>query len=197
MTLPELRITVVIPIREGTYPKTTLDSLKNQTFKGFSVIVISDRGLGANWARNVGFKSVDTEFVVFSDDDIKWEPSAFKDLMVTLDAHPKASYAYGWYEISGGIRSNVEFDPRLLWHQNYISTMSLIRSKDFVGFDESLRRLQDWDLWLTMLKKGHVGVYCQKKIFSTMYKPGITQGPGCIPYDEARRIVLRKHQCLR
>lgn len=185
-------ITVIIPCRESENPYTTLRSLAKQTLQPAVIVVVYDEGRGANWARNRGFEVVQTPFILFSDDDINWEPDALASLYRTLRMHPQASYAYGWYLMDGLCHSNVVFDADRLRANNYISTMSLIRTKDFPGFDESLQRLQDWDLWLTMLERDKVGVYCGHKIFSTRKRPGITHGGG-ISWEDARAIVARKH----
>lgn len=169
------KITVVIPCREGENADTTIESLASQTFQDFSIIVSYDENKGAQYARNKGFKKVNTEFVLFSDNDIEWKPEALEILLKTLQNNPEKSYAYCGYEMEGLIQCNVEFDENILKQMNYISTMSLIRTSDFPGFDEEIKRFQDWDLWLNMLSRSKTGVYCGKILFST--KPsGITKG---------------------
>ena len=71
--------------------------------------------------------------------------------------------------------------------------MALIRKKDFPGFDESLKRFQDWDLWLTMLGKGKTGIFCKECLFSTKHREGITMGKNALDPNTAREIVLKKH----
>ncbi len=185
-------ITVVIPCRESENPYTTLRSLAKQTLQPAAIVVVHDEGKGANWARNRGFEMVKTPYVLFSDNDIEWEPDALANLYNSLRMHATARYAYGWYEMDGQRVNAIEFSAKVLRTNNYISTMSLIRAKDFPGFDETLQRLQDWDLWLTMLERGKVGVYCGHKIFSTKKRAGITFGNG-ISWEDARAIVARKH----
>lgn len=193
--LPE--ITVVIPCREPVDASITLDSLAKQTYQGFKTVVVPDGGLGANWARNHGFMQCDTEFVLFSDDDIEWKSHALETLLRTLKM-TKASWSYGRFIVYGGtgpeqgtVWANEPWDPYLLKDHNYISTMSLIRAKDFPGFDERIQRLQDWDLWLTMVEQGKRGVYCNDLIFTTKIRPGITHGgPDVI---DSENIVRRKH----
>ena len=186
-------LSIVIPCRNGSYPRVTLQSLARQTFRDFDVIVSFDHGRGANWARNRGFRLVRSGMVLFSDDDIEWNPDALLQLKSTLDAHPGASYSYGTYTIPGvGVRANVPFDPLRLRRVNYISTMSMIRTKDFPWFDESIRRFQDWDLWLTLLARGKTGVHCGTEIFRTRQRNGITHGNPLNPL-EATRIIKAKH----
>lgn len=186
-------ITVVIPCRSSEDDSVTQASLKKQSIQGFKVVTVVDKDQkGANWARNQGFRKVKTEYVLFSDNDIDWRPEALEIMLETLESHPDASYAYGAYEIGENIQCNKPFDPERLKQANYISTMSLIRTKDFPGFDETIKRLQDWDLWLTMLEQGKMGVYCGAVLFSTKVRNGITHN-GFTSWEEANTIVKNKH----
>ena len=190
-----MKLSVVIPHRKGSDCKVTLDSLAKQTFKDFKIIMVEDTDKkGANWARNEGFKQVDTEYVLFSDDDINWMPYALETLYNALQG-TLASYSYGHFNVNvngeyGLTEADREFDPHLLLERNFISTMSMIRSADFLGFDESIKRFQDWDLWLTMLRQGMEGVYCRKLIFTTEERMGITN---TVPLDESVAVIKKKH----
>ncbi len=190
------RLTIVIPCRVGEDAKVTFESLATQTFQDFKVVVIEDTDRkGANWARNQGFKQVDTELVLFSDNDINWKHNAVDKMISVLDKS-SASYCYGRYKLGERTWGHQPWWPELLKHHNYISTMSVIRSKDFPGFDESITRLQDWDLWLTMLEQGKRGVYCNDLIFETKVRHGITFDEKLdmnTTYVEAERIVKKKH----
>lgn len=171
-------ITIVIPTRMTETAEDTLQSLKSQSYGAFKVVVVPDEGKGANWARNEGFKQCDTEFVLFSDNDISWKQNAIEVLYETLRRFTRASYAYGRFEIDGVVWGHEMFDPVKLLTANYISTMSLIRSDDFRlcgGFDESIKGFQDWDLWLNLLiNHGKRGTYCNELIFTTKPRNGIS-----------------------
>lgn len=175
----------------------TVQTIMNQTMGITVVNIIRDNFQGANYARNRGFDMVRTPFVLFSDDDIDWEPDAFENLYHALYTNPQASYSYGWYEMNGKRYCDQPFNADLLRQKNYISTMSLIRKEDFLYFDPEIKRLQDWELWLTLLDNGKTGVYCEEKIFSTCVREGITFGkngdtnPNA--WREAERIVKRNH----
>ncbi len=167
--------------------ETTLRTLP----KDLLYIVVPDKGKGANWARNQGFKRVSTEYVLFSDNDIKWRENAILSLLKALEEHPEASYSYGAYKMGDQIYCDQEFDEDLLYLTNYISTMSLVRTKDFPGFDEKIERFQDWDVWLTMLEDGKKGVYCGEVIFDTDVREGITlNGPDLV---KSFNVIREKH----
>lgn len=186
-----LEISIIIPNRETENPYETLRSLADQVY-GQEIVVVYDEGKGANWARNRGSELAKGKYLLFSDNDVIWEPEAVDDLYYQLSACPEAGYSYGWYEMDGVVHCKQPFSLQLLWKQNYISTMSMIRAELFPGFDESLQRLQDWDLWLTLVEEGVRGVYCPHKIFTTTKRNGITYGDG-ISWERAREIVLKKH----
>lgn len=194
---PSVRITVVIPCRETEGADVTLNSLALQTYQNFKIVIVKDQGKGACWARNEGFKQVDTEFVLFSDNDIQWKSHAFESLVNALD-RTKAHFSYGRYLIGQDIWSHSHWDPVALKKFNYISTMSLVRTKDLPErpFDENLGRLQDWDLWLTLAEQGKRGVYCDDLIFTTDIRSGITYDKNLNPYStfiDAERVVKKKH----
>lgn len=173
--IPEL--TIIIPHRVWETPDRALDSLKLSSYQNFKTVAVCDyEQKGAPWARNEGFKQCDTEFVLFSDNDIDWTINGIKHMMDCLKTHPETTYCYGVNRIGPLTQCQEEFDPELLKKHNYISTMSVMRSKDFPGFDEKLKRFQDWDLWLNLLiNHNKIGTNCNKLIFSTEVKPGITQ----------------------
>lgn len=62
-----MTIAVVIPCRETEDAYITLYSLCRQSVLPNEVHVIYDQGNGANWARNRGFETVKTKYVLFSD----------------------------------------------------------------------------------------------------------------------------------
>jgi Glycosyl transferase family 2 len=158
------------------------------------IIIVRDFAqCGANWARNQGFRHVRSEFVLFSNDDISWKPDALAVLLGTLQAAPDAAYAYGSYHLGRDLLCLDQFGPDLLRQRNYISTMSLIRSEAFPGFDESIKMLQDWDLWLTMLAQGKRGVHCGRTIFHTGRRRGITLNEE-VTVEQAVHTIRQKHR---
>jgi glycosyltransferase involved in cell wall biosynthesis len=186
-------ISVVIPVRAGGCPGTTLRSLAKQTFRDFEIILSPDiANRGACWARNRGAEQAKGDLILFSDDDIDWMPAALELLLNALRKHPEASYSYGSYKCAGRTIGDQRFDPVLLRYRNYISTMSLVRRADHPGWDESLQRLQDWDVWLTMLERGLIGVHCGMTLFTTDKRAGITYGG--IGYEDAYQVVRAKHR---
>jgi len=53
---------------------------------------------------------------------------------------------------------------------NYIDVTSLLRREDFPRFDESLKKFQDWDLWLSIAQKGKTGICVPKVLYKKIVK---------------------------
>jgi hypothetical protein len=125
----------------------------------------------------------------------------------SLDKNPGASYAYSGFKFGWKVMRPVVFNSEDLKQNNYIDVTSLIRRSDFSGFDESIKKFQDWDLWLTMLEKNKTGVCVPEILYTKIVggRVGISQWlPGFVyrlpwkgkavrRFEEARDIVRKKH----
>jgi glycosyltransferase involved in cell wall biosynthesis len=195
---PSPLISIIIPTREVRGEPFCLKSIKDQTYKNLEIIIIRDIDKkGACWARNEGFKQSRGEYVFFCDDDIELKSLTIQIMLENL-LYAKDSFVYCNYDRVGELRGAILGKPWSvpeLVKDNYISTMSLIRRKDFPegGFDESLKRFQDWDLWLTMAEQGKSGIHLNNIFFTAYYKRG---GISCDPstYNSSRQTVVDKHQ---
>ncbi len=153
------------------------------------VTVLSQANAGAAAARNAGFAVSHGEYVFFCDADVQPKPYIISRLVQTLSAHPEAAYCYCNFRFGIHTFDLFPFDAERLRKENYISTMSLIRRRDFIGFDESLKRYQDWDLWKRMLDDDKVGVWHNERLFSA---PLQRQGISGFSLGSAIRILLRR-----
>lgn len=195
-------VTVVVTRRKGEDDSMALETLERQTLKDIECIRIEDvDGKGQNWAKNQGLKQVKTKYVLFSDNDIKWKLDAVKSLVRALEDNPDCSYSFGAYiwNVEGFKEKHIQCNER--WSEerlrdfdkgNMVSTMSLVRTKDCPLMDESIKRLTDWDLWLTMLPKK--GVHCGKVIFETEFTKKGVSASGREKFDEALKILKKKHK---
>jgi len=199
--------------------RRTLESIFRQSYRNLEVIVVDDgsevdisrsvegfpvrkvirqKHAGANIARNRGFALSRGEYLFICDDDLELEPHLLRKLVRALKAKPRKAYAYCGFRVDGKVRGMGRFDPERLRRKNYISGVSLIRRSKFPGFDPGIRRLQDWDLWLTMLERGEEGVQVPEVLFETTLRnsPSISDdsNPSGWTYAHAYRVVARKHK---
>ncbi len=215
--------------------KQTLISLNNQTYRDLEVIIVNDGStdnpektftdflaanqselsfsyfnqvnLGAPAARNHGFRESKGDFLFFCDADAVLEPNALEILLGVLIQYPGASYAYPSFKWGKKLFKGRPFDANALMKEPYIHTMALIRRSDFpeVAWDESIKKFQDWDLWLTMLENNKVGIFVDSFLFTVA--PGGTISswlpsfayklfpflPAVKKYKAAKAVIYAKH----
>lgn len=197
-----LPISVVIPhrrIRAEWFNRHCLPSIiDNEPAQ----IIIEDQEGGACEKRNSGAAKALQHYLFFADDDSILLPGALREMMNALEADPKASFAYSDtkmvlyegvpYPNAPGIRRAQPWNPRSLRNGNYVETMSLMHRDVFPGFDPSIQRFQDWDLWLTLAEAGHRGVYIPKVLFELHhFDIGISAS---VPFEPALAKIKRKHK---
>lgn len=230
-------ISIIIPTyQHGHQIKKCLDSIFNQTYNDFEVIVVNDgstdntgailknyyhslkiinqENQGAAVARNNGFKNSQGEYVIFCDADLRLKKTMLEKMLKTLQANTNKAYAYSAFKWGWKTFKLWPFDAEKLKKMNYIHTSSLIRREIFPGFDPKIKRLQDWDLWLTMLEKGFEGIYLPEALFKICpRKTGMSDWlPSFVyqfpwkkfglklkkleKYREAEKIIKTKHHLL-
>ncbi|TAK03740.1 glycosyltransferase family 2 protein [Patescibacteria group bacterium] len=200
----------IIVVDDGSTDKTQA-ALEPYLLRGVRVIKTENRG--SNPARNTGFAASTGDLVIFCDADVWMRPEMLQRLASALDDRPGASYAYSAFRFGWKRMPSYPFDAPLLRRMNYIHTTALVRREHFPGFDEAIRRFQDWDVWLTMLEDGHVGTYVPEELFSILDmsgRAGISQwfpsillhvpwerlgwAPAPIrKYLEAKAVIVEKH----
>lgn len=176
---------------------------------GLALKIIKQNNSGAPVARNNGFFNSSGQFVIFIDADTVLEPEMldklFKSLILSNRSYAYSDFKYGWKKFLCK-----QFDPDLLRRNNYIDVSALIKREDFCGFDPSLKRFQDWDLWLTMLEKNKTGVYVPGMLYKKITKgrKGMSRWLPSIfyqlpfktksvrDYEASRDIVRQKHGLL-
>lgn len=178
----------------GHYLAACLESVLSQTLLPRQVVVVDDASednaadvvasfsdvqycrvnfRNGNRARNFGFLKVSTPYVAFFDADNVMMPRFLDVLYSALQEVPRATFAYGDRivfadgDLQQGEREvSGSFDVRRLRAGNYIDLAALIRADSFPGFDPTVRRYQDWDLWLNIaLKQGGMGQYVPEALY--------------------------------
>jgi hypothetical protein len=197
-----------------------LASLSRQTYNCIEVIVVDDgseeagwtqavvdaysplmgttfiplgRNMGAPAARNRGAKYASGEYLLFLDADCIMYPNSFDVFVNALMVHPEVDFTYGGFRWGHEVVKPVEWDSEKLMGRNFISTMSMMRTYKFPGWDENLQRHQDWDLWLTMVDAGSEAICTGQLMFETPHRHGSISTDGNIDMMKSIDIVRRKH----
>ncbi|MDO8560096.1 MAG: glycosyltransferase family A protein [bacterium] len=220
-------IDVVIPVFNQAFELgKCLQGLRDQTLRDFSVIIVDDGSLppldpvnardlsvrmvrqknaGASAARNRGAREGSAPYILFCDADIKLKKNAIQTFYHALNNSPTAAFAYSSFFFGRKLFRLWPFDVARLRHEPYIHTTSLLRRADFPGFDETLGRFQDWDLFLSLAARGKTGVWIDEPLFKV--RPGGTMSvwlprlayqwlpwlPEVRRYRTAREAIARKH----
>jgi len=234
------KISVIIPVYNHLSAlKKCLPALVRQTFSDYEIILVNDgstdslsfwlrefiadhpslplkifnqENRGRPQARNFGFAQATGEYVLFCDADIIMRSDMLEKLNYTLDNHPQAAYVYSSFIFGWKLFRLWEFDPARLKTMPYIHTTALLKREYFPGWDENLKKFQDWDLWLTLLEKGQIGVWLPEVLFKadvsnkdkiSSWLPSFFYGmpwqklglkmPAVDEYRAAREIILEKH----
>ena len=221
--LQQEKVSVIIPVfNHADELEKCLESVFIQSYKNIEVIVVDDgseipivnddprvklirqENKGAPAARNTGFRNSNGEYVIFCDADVAMKSDMLQRMMSALHSSD-AAYAYSSFYFGFKKFAVSEFDASLLKNENYIHTTSLIRRSDFPGFDESLNRFQDWDLWLSMLEQNKKGVGISEVLFSVKpRKLGMSHWlprfayrfsklPQVKSYNDAKQVINTKH----
>lgn len=134
--------------------------------------VVSQDNQGSNPARNRGAAEAKGEYLLFCDADVIMRPNMLEEMKHALETNPEASFAYCSFRLGKKLFKLWPYDLEKLRQMPYITTTSLMRTAHFPGFDNLIKRLQDWDLWLTMAEQGRSGVWIDQVLFTT--QPGGT-----------------------
>lgn len=169
--------------------------------------IFNQENKGAAAARNNGFKKSKGEHLFFCDADAVLKPEALQKMYDELSRHQEAGYVYSSFLWGRKIFKLFPFDVEKLKKGPFIHTMALIRREYFPagGWDESVKKFQDWDLWLTMLEQGYGGFWVDAVLFTV--KPGGTISgwlpsfayrwlpflPNVKKYNRAMEIIKKKH----
>jgi len=227
-------ISIIIPVYNHEQAlKQALASIAAQTYKDIEVIIVDDgsaipvkcqvssvkclilqqQNRGAPAARNRGLEEAKGECVIFWDADVIARPDMLERMHLALQQDSGASYAYSDFRFGWKKMPARPFDSEALRKNNYIHTTSLIRRSALPvkPWDESLKRFQDWDLWLTLLEQKKIGVHIPEYLFRVFsHKRGMSHwlpsfayqapwrwlpgvGGWVREYEAARAVVVKKH----
>ena len=201
----------IIVVDDGSIP--AISNFQFSIFKNYNIKLIRQENKGAPAARNKGFQVSKGDYVIFWDADIEAEPDMLEKMAQVLDKKQNVSFVYASFNLGKKKMLAKKFSPIALQKNNYIHTSSLIRREDFPKFDESLKRFQDWDLWLTMVENNKKGKWLDDCLFTIIADGGISNWMPSFAYkkpwkylpwwskkvekyEAAKKIILEKHHLM-
>jgi hypothetical protein len=198
----KLPISVIVPhkkSRKEFFEAYCLPSIEANN--PLEIILLDEEGSAAV-KRNKGAIQAKGEYLFFCDDDVILDKNCLEENLKVLKENPKAAFAYSNFlnviviqldqNIKSVFSSNArDWDPTALFKGNYIDTGSLVKKEAFMGFDETLQKYEDWEMWIRMMKSGKIGVYTKKLLYiSFKIDASISLS---VPDEPAIEIIKKKH----
>jgi glycosyltransferase involved in cell wall biosynthesis len=136
-----------------------------------NVKLIRQDNRGPSAARNTGLRHCDATYVTFLDADDRFLPVAIESGLSCITGRPRCAFVYGGYRLiseDGHPIGPDQFNPingdahLALLHANLIVAHDAVlyrrdRLLEVNGFDELLRRGEDYDLYLRLVKDWPIG----------------------------------------
>ncbi|UNK45814.1 glycosyltransferase family 2 protein [Arthrobacter sulfonylureivorans] len=158
---------------------------------------------GASAARNRGIAEATGQLVAFQDSDDEWLPGK---IARQLEAREHSGPGFVFCRLAihqPGARTMTVPSPRrtpgkyaLLW-ENFISTQTVLVDRAVLaetpGFDIRLRRLQDWDLWLEILKRPAVPLVFVPEVLVHAYRQPDSLSASEAAFYSAMEHIMGKH----
>jgi O-antigen biosynthesis protein len=118
---------------------------------GRIVYVRLERNVGASKARNIGMMQARADWIAYADSDNEARPYFLSMFAHKILQHPGKDTIYGRFiEVNSGSIVGFPFEDRDILRGNFVDLGVFAHKRKLVGdlgcFDESLRRLVDWDL---------------------------------------------------
>lgn len=112
--------------------------------------------------KNMGIMASKGEYICYLDDDCEFRKRHIERLVDEIEAS-KADVVYAdqWLEGPEGQRMEgiaMDFNGQYLLKKNYIDTNEVLHTREAIfaigGWDETLPRFVDWNVWVRMMKHG-------------------------------------------
>jgi len=171
----------LIIINDGSTDNTDL-VLSKFNEERISIIKLETNG-GLSHARNIGLKKATGELIAYLDSDNVWYKDFLKVNIESFDDQTKMVYSGQNMFLIGGTKEepvvlarktrNLEYNPVKLTRENYIDVNCAVHRKtmleEVVSFDETLKVLEDWDLFVQTAIKYPFGIKHIDQILGEYY----------------------------
>ncbi|MBZ5548202.1 MAG: glycosyltransferase family 2 protein [Acidobacteriia bacterium] len=171
------------------------------------IVYIKQSNKRAAGARNTAIDRARGEFLAFLDSDDTWLPQHLESQMKQFDAEPTLGLVYSNAALVGDPTQRIEFMTKcpsdgkasfeaLVVERCQIPVSTVVARKAAIvnagGFDESLARCDDYDMWLrTAFYSGKVGYSRQVQARLADGRPG-SLGVSRVRMAEAYWLILQK-----
>jgi glycosyltransferase involved in cell wall biosynthesis len=173
-------------------------------FPAARLIRQENRGLSA--ARNTGLRNCKARYVIFLDADDRLRPNAVEAGLNCITSHPECAFVYGGHcrvsedghPLGPGSFMPVDGDAHLAltrWNLVGPPVSVLFRRECLLavnGFDETLRRCEDYDIYLRLAQKYPIG--CHPTIVAEYRRHGQNMSNNYVEQLATVLEVLDRHE---
>jgi len=168
----------IVVVNDGSTDAATQALLADYRRPKTRVINTAHSGLAA--ARNLAISYSTGAYLCALDADDRLEPSYLSKAVPVLDRDPSITFVSSWLRTFG--EESWDWTPErcdlptLLW-EDTVLTAALVRREAVLavgGYDTSMpvQGDEDWDLWLTLVERGHRGVILPEVLFHYRRRAG-------------------------
>lgn len=183
------------------YGSSELEYIKEIALLDSRIKIIFDRSNNVQVARNSAVKYSTGKYLVVVDADVRLKEN-YLQVMVSELAGAAENVAYVYcnftnHFLQDGRTSSNKFYPfsiSKLTERNFGSMCSLVKREFFVGFDTEVRRLQDWDLWISIYENTHgIGLWVDEFLFDH-YMEGLRNISKRVTWQAGVATLREKHK---
>jgi len=192
----------ILIVDDGSTDAATQTVLAGYSRPKTRVIRAAHAGLAT--ARNLGISQAAGRYLCALDADDALEPTFLEKMIRVLDDDPSLTFSSCWLRTFGDETWDWTPErcdlPTLLW-EDTVLTAALVRREaveSVGGYDTSMPEQgdEDWDLWLTLVERGHRGAILPEALFNYRRRAGSMStvcwyGTGHLPL---LRYRVAKHQ---
>ena len=191
----------ILVIDDGSTDRATVALLDGYRRPRTRVVRTPNRGLAA--ARNRGIAESRGVYLCALDADDRLAPTFLERAVALLDDDPGLAFVSSWLETFG--------DETWLWRrdacdlvtllgEDTVHTAALVRRavvEEVGGYatDMGMAGYEDWDLWLSIVERGHRGTIIPEVLFHYRRRAGSMSSICCEPANHARLVgyLVDKH----
>lgn len=201
-SIPFIENHEVIIVNDGSSDENSIVKLNNINHKYPLIKIIHQENSGPCKAKNIGVQNAKNPIVLFLDADNMLISNYIEDGLRIFNTNPNIDIIYSDYECFGSLsykHISGEIDEYKILIGNPIDNCVLIKKRVFEsvgGFDESLSRLglEDWELWINLLKNKANFYYLDKVSFKyRVLKDSRTEIHANIKFEEIKQYIFNKH----
>lgn len=186
------------------------DLISSLNSRGTITYIRHDRNRGLAAARNTGIKASRGKYIAYLDDDDVYYPDHVSTLVDSLKSNnAKVAYtdAYRAHQVEANgkyvttlkdVPYSFDFDPDRILQTNFIPVLCFMHERLILNetglFDENLKRLEDWDMWIRMSRKYHF-IHIKKTTceFSWRTDGSTMTSASAAEFVNARRQIAEKY----